>query len=262
MFNQPTTPLRVRRSRRGILWFAVVAVAVLLTVLVAVVVRGTSDGAESGVVVFDRVADEALHSDGADSQFRSASLVKLLIGLDLVQRDIVTPKSPSPQVSLMLADSDDQIASELWISGGGPQIVTRVADAVGLSDTEPPANPGRWGDTLLSADDVVRVYQHILALPPAERALLLDPLRHASRTAADGTDQHFGIPSALPGEPWAIKQGWAAGRGGVDAHTSGLVGDEDRYIVVVLTHHEEGFSLPIAERRVTADVAELASLLG
>jgi beta-lactamase family protein len=232
----------------------------LVTALAAFFLSGDDD-TESGVVVFDRVENETLHADNTGQQFRSASLVKLLIGIDLVDRGIVTPRRPSPRLTRMLADSDDEIASELWMSGGGPRIVSRVAAAVGLPDTEPPANPGRWGDTLITADDMVKVYQHILELPTAKRELLLAPLREASRTAADGTDQYFGIPTALAGEPWAIKQGWADGRGGVDAHTTGLVGDEDRYIVVVLTHHPEDFSLPIAERRVTAEVAELAPLL-
>ncbi|MGP4020988.1 serine hydrolase [Saccharopolyspora sp. 5N708] len=251
---------RGRRSRRGTRWLATVTVLLAVLATVFVLVR-RSDGSEPGAVVFDRVENETLHAENADRQFRSASLVKLLIGIDLVDRGAVTPARPSPRLTRMLATSDDEIANQLWISGGGQQIVTRVAAAVGLSDTEPPDDPGRWGDTLITADDMVKLYQHILAMPTAERALLLDPLRDAARTATDGTDQYFGIPDALSDQPWAIKQGWADGRGGVDAHTSGLVGGDDRYIVVVLTHHPEGFSLPTAQRRVTAEVAELAELL-
>ncbi|WP_246869084.1 hypothetical protein [Saccharopolyspora sp. ASAGF58] len=78
--------------------------------------------------------------------------------------------------------------------------------------------------------------------------------------AAPATERS-GSRSRLPGEQWAVRQAWAAGRGGVDAHTSGLVGSGDRYLVVVLTHHPEGYSLPKAESRVTAVVAEPAALL-
>lgn len=240
---------------------------VLIVLLVAAIITTAftlgqgSDDNETGAIVFDRVENEVLHEDGADTQFRSASLVKMLIGIDLVRRDIVTPQKPSPKMTRMLSHSDDEIATELWLSGGGPQIVTRTAEFVGLHDTEPPSAPGRWGDTLITANDILKVHQYILALPPPERDLLLGPLRDAARTAADGSDQHFGIPNALPDKPWAIKQGWASGRGGVDAHTSGIVGDNDRYIVVVLTHHPEGYSLPIAERKVTDEVADLAATL-
>ncbi|MEV0701503.1 serine hydrolase [Saccharopolyspora sp. NPDC050389] len=262
MFEAKTRPLRAQRPRRRNNWPVVAALVVVAVLAIAFGFGQASGETDSGTVVFDRVEQETLHTDQADRQFRSASLVKLLIGLDLVERGIVTPKRPSPRMTRMLSHSDDAIASELWSSGGGPQIVTRVAADLGLSDTEPPDVPGRWGDTLITADDMVKVYQHILALPEAKRALLLDPLRDSARTAADGTDQHFGIPSALSGQPWGVKQAWAAGRGGVDAHTSGLVGSDDRYIVVVLTHHPEGYSLPKAESRVTAEVEELAALLG
>ncbi|WP_190818051.1 serine hydrolase [Saccharopolyspora pogona] len=149
-------------------------------------------------MVFDPVEQEALHTDQADRQFRSASLVKLLIGLDLVERGVVSPKRPSPRMARMLSHSDDEIASELWSSGGGQQIVTHVAAKIGLSNTEPPATPGRWGDTLITANDLVKVYQHVLALPAGKRALLLDPLRDVARTAADGTDQTSASPARCP----------------------------------------------------------------
>ncbi|TDD49652.1 serine hydrolase [Saccharopolyspora elongata] len=262
MLEAKTRPLRAQRPRRRNNWPVVAALVVVAALAIAFGIGQASGDTDSSTVVFDRVEQEMLHSDHADRQFRSASLVKLLIGLDLVERGIVTPKRPSPRVTRMLSHSDDGIASELWSSGGGPQIVTRVAADLGLSDTEPPDTPGRWGDTLITANDMVKVYQHVLELPEEKRALLLDPLRDAARTAADGTDQHFGIPSALPGEEWGVKQAWAAGRGGVDVHTSGLVGSGDRYIVVVLTHHPEGYSLAKAESRVTAEVAELSALLG
>ncbi|WP_414940248.1 hypothetical protein [Amycolatopsis sp. cmx-11-51] len=36
------------------------------------------------------------------------------------------------------------------------------------------------------------------------RGLFLKPLREASKTGADGFDQHFGIPSAFHDRPWAV----------------------------------------------------------
>lgn len=223
---------------------------------------GAGENFDRAEVVYDRMTGMTLRSVNADAQFRTASLVKLLIAIDLVQRGIVTPENPSPRMARMLSHSDDTMADLLWTEEGGPHIVTRTASKLGLKGTKPPATPGRWGDTEITANDVVKIYQYILilGLPAEQRNLLLDPLRNAPRIAGDGTNQYFGIPSALP-RPWAIKQGWAAGRGGIDAHTSGLVGEGDRYILVVLTHYPEGGDLATAEQNVTRETSDLASLL-
>ncbi|MDQ0380805.1 serine hydrolase [Amycolatopsis thermophila] len=260
--------VRTRPLRRGpIIILAVAVVAVVVALGSALALRGTSSGtvaaetSATSVLVYDRTTDDVLRGDNTGARFRSASLVKLLIALDLVQRGHVTPQRPSPRVARMLAYSDDLIADELWTSGGGPEIVRRTASALGLTATEPPADAGRWGDTLLSAADVLKVYQAVLSLPPSQRRLILDPLRDAPQVAADGTNQHFGIPDGLPGRSWAIKQGWAAGRGGVDAHTSGLVGPGDRYVVVVLTHRPSGTAMASAMREVTEATAAVEPLL-
>lgn len=270
MLEQRTQPLhtrpRPRRTRRARLVAVLAAAVTAAALFVAFSLRDNESGpveaagTATASVVFDRSGGDYLRQQNADARFRSASLVKLLIGIDLVQRGIVTPANPSPRMTRMLSFSDDALAQQLWTSGGGPEIVARTARSLGLHAT-PPAVAHRWGDTLISADDVVAIYRFLYTLPASKRSLVLDPLRDAAEIAADGTDQYFGIPSGLPGQRWAIKQGWAAGRGGVDAHTSGLVGTGDRYIVVVLTHHPEGTALADATRQLTATTAALAPLL-
>ncbi|GAB3563219.1 hypothetical protein GCM10027445_05260 [Amycolatopsis endophytica] len=257
-----------RPRHRGLIIVLVAAVVVAAAALgTAFALRSgpgpvAAESSATSVVVFDRTTGKTLRADEPDARFRSASLVKLLIAIDLVQRGHVTPQHPSARVTRMLAYSDDTIADALWTSGGATGIVRRTVSSLNLSDTEPPVDPGRWGDTLLSASDVVKIYRAVLALPASQRDLILDPLRDAPETAADGTNQHFGIPSALPGRSWAIKQGWAAGRGGVDAHTSGLVGPDDRYVVVVLSHRPSGTKPESAEQEVTQKTAEVEPLLG
>ncbi|OXM64788.1 MULTISPECIES: serine hydrolase [Amycolatopsis] len=262
--------VQTRPLRRGPIVVLVTAVVVIALALgLALALRGSSSGTSgpaedsaTSVLVYDREKDRILRGAGLDTRYRSASLVKLLIAIDLVQRGHVTPQRPSPRVAKMLSSSDDAIASQLWESGGGPEIVRRTAGSLGLTATEPPSDPGRWGDTLLTAEDVLTIYRAVLALPAGERRLILDPLRDTPPVAADGVDQYFGIPDALPGRPWAIKQGWAAGRGGVDAHTSGLVGAGDRYVVVVLSHRPSGTAMETAMREVTQATAAVEGLLG
>ncbi|MGH3995070.1 MAG: hypothetical protein ACRDSN_21720, partial [Pseudonocardiaceae bacterium] len=97
----------------------------------------------------------------------------------------------------------------LWVREGWELIVERMVHRLGLTDTEPPADRRIWGYTATSAADVARIYEYLLAdAAPAAREFILGALREATRCAADGRDQYFGIPSAVD-EPWAVKHGWS-----------------------------------------------------
>ncbi|RSN16841.1 hypothetical protein DMC63_22560 [Streptomyces sp. WAC 05977] len=265
MLDQRTTPIAMPRTRRPRLRATIlIAFLVIAAVLAYVLFRvGTGDAPAAerrdATVVFDRTSGEQVIGVGGAERFRTASVVKLFIALDAVTRK--ASRTDESHIHRLLARSDDAVANTLWTRNGGPAIVTRTVAAVGLKNTTPPADPGRWGDTLSTADDIAAVYRHILGLPKAKRNVVLEPLRKATRTAADGFDQHFGIPSAFPGRPWAVKQGWAAGRGSVDAHTTGLVGDGDRYIVVMLSAFADGTSLDVATAAVTSSAVALAPRL-
>ncbi len=153
--------------------------------------------AQVGFEVFDRVDSTTLTSDNADHQFAAMSVVKLLIALDVLSRDAwATPDSGTRQeLHQMLANSDDQIASTLWTAGGGPAIVTRMISVLGLDGTRPPGDPGEWGDTLITPDDMVTVYRYITdQLPKPDQDVILGALADTPKVAADGFDQYFGIP--------------------------------------------------------------------
>lgn len=96
--------------------------------------------------------------------------------------------------------------------------------------------------------------------PTPDRDLVLGALGDAPRTAADGFDQYFGIPDGMPNTGWAIKQGW--GTSGSDAlmSSTGLVGTDLRYVVVVLASAPASSysELPAV---VTAGTAALAGLI-
>jgi len=267
MFDDRTQPLNHPRQQRRplprkLLWLVVGGCAVLVAALTLSAAKSSDPSAaavtagRTATMVVDRETGATLVESNSAEQFRSASLVKLLIAVDALTK----PKW-DPQVSRMLSLSDDKIASTLWSQNGAQTIVTRTAKTMGLKHTEPPAVAGRWGDTLLSAADVVTAYEYILALPQAKRDFLLKALRAVPRVAADGMDQYFGIPRALDAWPWAIKQGWASGQGGTEAHTSGLVGEKDRYIVVVLSSYSQGADLGVAMKAVTSKTDEVARLL-
>ncbi|WP_248964426.1 hypothetical protein [Sphaerisporangium perillae] len=202
------------------------------------------------------------------------------------------PAADRDLLKRMLRSSDDDAATAFWRRGGQRAIVDRVVRRIGLKDSGPPpaSRPGFWGYTALSASDVVLTYRYLLdKARPEVRDLILGHLRHATRCATDHFDQYFGIPSAVP-RPWAVKQGWsgygstpavrcgatrastspastsatgvsaatgAAGRPPVNLarpvlHTTGLTGEGDRLIVVVLTLQPAGASFAGSAARLTA----------
>jgi hypothetical protein len=192
---------------------------------------------EISLAIFDRDGDTMVASYHPDVPYFTESVVKLLIGLDSLDRG-----GSASQVAEMLSRSDDNTATHLWDLDGGRSIVTRMAAKIGLHDTTPPRSPGEWGDTRTTADDLVLIYQYILGAAPAgERAVVLAALHNATNLGADGTDQYFGIPYAVGHSmPWGVKQGWACCEPGWVLNTTGVVGPNDQYIVIALTSHDNG----------------------
>jgi hypothetical protein len=169
-------------------------------------------GTSVSFVVVDRETGKVRAERNAHTQYRSASLVKLLIALDYVESrgpNAEVPPDARALLESMLRASDDEAASELWVRDGWETIVERMADRLNLTDTEPPADRRVWGYTATSAADVARIYEYLLnEADPSASEFILGNLREATRCALDGHDQYFGIPTAVD-EPWAVKQGWS-----------------------------------------------------
>lgn len=217
-----------------------------------------------GFEVFDRQTDTVLTSQNAGQQFASMSVVKLLIALDALAGDNwATPDDATQQeIHQMLADSDDEIADRLWTADGGPPIVTRMVSLLGLTGTQPPDDPGEWGDTLITPQDMVTVYRYITdQLPNPDRDLVLGALASAPQIAADGFNQYFGIPDGIPHTTWAIKQGWGTSGSQAVMNSTGLLGTDLRYVVVLLASASAD-SYSTVPAVVTAGAGALAGLVG
>jgi hypothetical protein len=219
--------------------------------------------ARDGFEVFDLQTDTVLSSRHAGQQFAAMSVVKLLIALDALTRDnSVTPDGATQQeIHQMLADSDDEIANEMWTAGGGPATVTRMVNRLGLTGTQPPEDPGEWGDTLITPQDMVTVYRYLTDQGPGpDRDLLLGALADAPRIAADGFNQYFGIPDGMPHTSWAIKQGWGTSGSQAVMGSTGLVGRDLRYVVVLLASAPAN-SYSTVPAVITAGASALAGLV-
>ncbi|WP_245681689.1 hypothetical protein [Actinomadura kijaniata] len=244
-------------------------------------------GTLASFVVFDRGTGRTLLSHRPREVFRSASVVKILIALDHLERNGLRA-ADRPLLQVMLRSSDDRAATAFWKRGGQGEIVRRTARRLGLTETAPPPadKPGFWGYTALSAGDLVKTYRYLLdRAPRGHRDFVMGQLRRATRCGTDRFDQSFGIPRALP-RPWAVKQGWSGfglrpaepcragaasgasfrnvdlGIGRPVLHTTGVVGRNDRRIVVVLTLHPAGTSFRTATARLTALTREVHRAAG
>ncbi|WP_431913222.1 hypothetical protein [Nonomuraea jabiensis] len=248
-------------------------------------------GTTASWLVFDRQAGKFVATRNAHRKFRSASVVKILIAIDYLERRKSVPAADARLLKIMLRSSDDDAASAFWDRDGKGQIIVRMARKLGLSDTAPPpaSKPGFWGYTSLSAYDIVRTYRYLLDRAEARvRDTILGHLRQSTPCGTDGFDQTFGIPDAVP-RPWAVKQGWsgfgntpptrcsgaravgapiswiaqrATGSGVPDygrpvLHTTGLVGKNERYVMAVLTAHPAGGTWASSVTRVTKLTGEL-----
>ena len=246
-------------------------------------------GVTAGVIVFDRQTGASPVQLNPTVQFRTASLVKLLIVLDhLWDRGPAyeVPAAERPRLDVMLRSSDDAAATHFWNRNGRRDVVSRMAARLGLRETQPPpaAQPGFWGYTATSAADMLRVYRYLLDSAPAPvRDYVMGNLHQHTRCGTDRYDQSFGIPSAF-GRPSAVKQGWS-GFGDRPAnpcaqpvgwtpvryagpdmsaevlHTTGTVGATDRVIVVVLSAHPGGTPFATAASRITGLTAALAPVV-
>jgi hypothetical protein len=88
----------------------------------------------------------------------------------------------------------------------------------------------------------VLIYRYIFDRAPAvERDTVVTATHNATNPAEDGTDQYFGIPDAVGASThWAVKQGWACREPGWVLNTTGIVGANQRYVVIALTSHDTG----------------------
>ncbi|GAA2728165.1 hypothetical protein [Actinocorallia aurantiaca] len=244
-------------------------------------------GVSARWVVYDRTTKKVVTRRAANATVRSASVVKLFIALDYLQRrgGKVAP-ADAARFRAMLRSSDDKAATHFWNLGGKGAIIKRTRKRIGLTDTAPPpaSQPGFWGYTAISAMDVAKTYRHLLEkAPPRARSVIMGHLRKATKCGTDGFDQSFGLPRAAK-KAGAVKQGWSGfgltppypctngarfvpaaapdlGLGRPVLHTTGTVGGSDRWIVVVLTLNPAGASYRTSVDRITALTRSLTGSL-
>ncbi|MFC5136934.1 serine hydrolase [Actinomycetospora rhizophila] len=218
-------------------------------------------GVTLGVAVLDRTTGQTVANDEGGTPLRAASVAKLFTIVDILTRreagQVETTEADEQRFRRALSLSDDDAMNALWSSYGGPEGIRRVAAALGLGQTSPPADTSQWGEVRTSAQDVAALYSYVITrLAPADRDLVLQALAAAPATAADGFDQGFGLLDPSRRGTAAAKQGWLCCFGSsIDLHSAGFPDADGRYVVVLLSNQPRGYD---AARTLLDDAASAA----
>jgi hypothetical protein len=212
---------------------------------------GAGGKSDVGVAVMDLQTGQVISQEG-DKPFYSASLSKLILAVDALQQPL---SDDQDLIHRALSASDDEAMDVLWTRFDGMDAIGRVAAEAGLTDTHAPEDPSQWGEVVISADDMVRLYHYILGSP--ERDTVVAALSSAPDTAADGFDQAFGL---LGVTGFYAKQGWMYYLpSDVYLHSAGVL--DNRYAVAVLTTSPTG-SWTTARQSINAVSRALLVKLG
>ncbi len=199
----------------------------------------------AGVAVLDRQTGSYVDNGaGARTAMGSASVIKVLMVEEVLHRAAVGQIQLRPtdytRMEAMLVDSDDLAASSLYNEYGGAALIMAALTRHGLQESTAPADPRYWGNTKISAYDVVTFYDRVLdgSLPAPSRDYLFELLRRFAPVASDGFGQLFGLAGGDPTLNAAVKQGWMCCLDGVrNVHSTAVLGERDRYVVVILTQY-------------------------
>ncbi|CAM01200.1 serine hydrolase [Saccharopolyspora erythraea] len=204
------------------------------------------------VAVLDRRTGEFAKGGRADAPVYSASLAKLVVAIDVLDRRHVVPVDDQARawIRQALGPSDDNAMNALWERFDGPGAVRRVAERLDLTATRPPDDLARWGETIVSAEDVVRVFEHVLTdLPPEDRDFVMAALRDAPDVAAGGFDQHYGLEELPSAE---VKSAWmCCVRNQTNMHSAGVTDTSRRYVVALLSSQPVSGGYDGAKRRIS-----------
>jgi hypothetical protein len=216
--------------------------------------RAIGPGMTMGVAVLDASTGELVPGRSGNRPFMSASLVKLLVVVDMLDRrrtdGRAIAESDLELVRRALRSSDDGAMNVLWSRYDGLGAVGRLTARLGLSATRAPSDPSQWGDTVVSAADMVRIYQHVLHdMAVGDRDLIVDALTAATPTATDGFNQLFGLLRHGASEQLYAKQAWVPYRpAGYLLHSAGVVHDSR-------TGHDYAIALLSIQSYISAQAA-------
>jgi len=149
-------------------------------------------------------------SDNLAATTDTVSMVKAWLAADYLRGAAQRGEKPAPDrmrdLSIMIRDSDNEAAEDIYRRNGSTSSIERLIKVCGLTDSS--AVPDRWSETRMSARDAVRMGACLAdgrAAGPRWTTWVLNEMRSVRG------DGRFGIVNALPpgvATTVAIKNGW------------------------------------------------------
>jgi hypothetical protein len=231
--------------------------------------RRASSGTQLGVAVLDRTTGELAVGDRGHERFYTASLSKLIVIVDVLDRrrteGLAVTDADLQLFARALGPSDDSAMSALWEKFDGAGAPARVSARLGLEGTSAPRRTGQWGEVEVTPSDYAMLWRYVLDdMPEADRDLLLSDLAAAPSTAKDGFDQAFGLLSPDVRDEYRTfaKQGWmCCFSRQYYLHSAGAVGPEKRFVVVVLSRQPRTRGWPGARTELTGTATQALTAL-
>lgn len=167
----------------------------------------------------------------------SGSMIKAWLGADYLrradERDQDLSASHLHELSIMIRDSDNAAAEDIYRTNGSTASINRLISMCGLTDSR--ATPGYWSLTYMSGRDAVRMGRCIAegrAAGPQWTSWLLNEMRNVRGYG------RFGIISALPpavAKTTAIKNAWLLRTDGLMRINCLAIGD--KWVLAVLVRY-------------------------
>ncbi|WP_207839425.1 hypothetical protein [Williamsia soli] len=226
--------------------------------------------AEGGIdleaAVLDTTTGVSASTTPAHVPMFAASLAKLVVTVDVIDRRrddaLVVGESDLELLRRALGPSDDLAMNQLWERFDGQGAAARVSARLGLVGTTAPVDPSYWGQMTTTAADLATVYRHVLSMPGMDRDLIIGALAAAPPVAADGFAQDFGLLAPRQVGIAVAKQGWMCCDDQTSyLHSAGLVGDDGRFVVVLLSRQPFDQDWQLERGRLTAVASAVRDVL-
>lgn len=218
----------------------------------------------------DRTSGELVSSGRGTST--TESMVKPWIAADYLRLLDENGDEPSDEeladARAAIRDSDDGAAERLYAAGGHDEVIERMIDMCGLTDTE--IHPFWWSRTEITAEDAVRLGECLVngtAAGPEWTGWVLNEMREvrgslaeADRQAEDGFEGgRWGLIDGLPqphrGEV-SIKNGWTR-IGDTDSWHLNCLALTPEWVLVVLMRYPAGYSVDYGAERCASVARQL-----
>jgi hypothetical protein len=213
-----------------------------------------------GVAAMNADTGELAAGSRANMAFYAASIAKLLLAVEILDSSGAANKAildaDLKLLNRALSSSDDGAMNVLWGRYGGVGAITRLATRLGITAIRTTADPLQWGEVMVTAGDLAKLYRHILReMAPEHRAVIVGALATAQKEATDGFPQFWGLLGNGASERVYAKQGWVTYRPSRQyLHSVGVVHDartNNDYAIVLLSIQSPNPGTAVATQRLT-----------